>query len=106
LHGHVVRTAADGLTAVAEAKKFHPDVVLLDIGLPDIDGYEVARRLRAGPLGRHLFLVALTGYGQSGDESAAYAAGCDRHMTKPVEPAALTRMLGEVVPGRASSMAD
>jgi signal transduction histidine kinase/CheY-like chemotaxis protein len=106
LHGHVVRTAADGLTGVAEAAQFHPDVVLLDIGLPDIDGYEVARRLRAGPLGRHLFLVALTGYGQSGDEAAAYAAGCDRHMTKPVEPAALTRMLAEVVPGRASSMAD
>jgi CheY-like chemotaxis protein len=106
LHGHNVRTAADGVSAVSESARFHPDVVLLDIGLPDIDGYEVARRLRAGPLGRHLYLVALTGYGQSEDEVAAYAAGFDKHMTKPVEPEALTRTLMEMVPGRSPQTAD
>ena len=106
LHGHQVQTAANGLQAVADSARFHPDVVLLDIGLPDVDGYEVARRLRAGPLGRQLHIVALTGYGQSEDEAAAYAAGCDRHMTKPVEPAALARMLAGVTPGRVSAPAE
>ena len=106
LHGHEVRTAPDGASALREAARFDPDIVLLDIGLPDIDGYEIARRIRAAPQGRRIFLVALTGYGQSEDEAAAYAAGCDRHMTKPVEPAALTRTLAEVVPGRARTMAD
>jgi CheY-like chemotaxis protein/anti-sigma regulatory factor (Ser/Thr protein kinase) len=106
LHGHEVRTAADGGTALAQAASFSPDVVLLDIGLPDIDGYEVARRLRAASGGGDAFLVALTGYGQSGDEAAAYAAGCDRHMTKPVEPAALARLLTEVAPRRASQLAE
>jgi CheY-like chemotaxis protein len=81
-------------------------VVLLDIGLPDIDGYEVARRLRAAPGGSAMFLVALTGYGQSGDEAAAYAAGFDRHMTKPVEPPTLARLLTEIAPARASQSAE
>jgi signal transduction histidine kinase/CheY-like chemotaxis protein len=96
LHGHDVRTVPDGGRALEEVARFRPDAVLLDIGLPDMDGYEVARRLRAAPHGEGLFLVALTGYGQSEDEAAAYAAGCDRHMTKPVEPAALARTLAEV----------
>jgi signal transduction histidine kinase/ActR/RegA family two-component response regulator len=106
LHGHEVRTAPDGRTALAEVAAFAPDIVLLDIGLPDIDGYEVARRLRAAPGGARLLLVALTGYGQSGDEAAAYAAGCDRHMTKPVEPAALARLLAEAAPAHASQPAE
>ena len=106
LHGHEVRAAADGKSALHEAAAFKPNVVLLDIGLPDLDGYEVARRLRAAPGGGGLFLVALTGYGQSQDEVAAYAAGCDRHMTKPVEPAALARMLTEIAPARASQPAE
>jgi signal transduction histidine kinase/CheY-like chemotaxis protein len=106
LHGHDVRTVADGASALQEAARFSPDVVLLDIGLPDIDGYEVARRLRAADVGRDAYLVALTGYGQSEDEAAAYAAGFDRHMTKPVEPAALARMLAEVGTARASQPAE
>ena len=93
---------ADGKTALQEAAAYAPDVVLLDIGLPDIDGYEVARRLRSAPRGAGIFMVALTGYGRSGDEAAAYAAGCDRHMTKPVEPAALARLLTEISPTRAT----
>jgi signal transduction histidine kinase/ActR/RegA family two-component response regulator len=106
LHGHTVCTCGDGESGVAEAENFDPDIALLDIGLPGIDGYEVARRLRAMPQGREIFLVALTGYGQSEDEAAAYRAGFDRHMTKPVEPAALARMLSEVVPRRASQPAE
>jgi signal transduction histidine kinase/ActR/RegA family two-component response regulator len=105
LHGHEVRTAADGRSALQEADRFLPQVILLDIGLPDIDGYEVARQLRAGA-SRDAYLVALTGYGQSEDEAAAYAAGFDRHMTKPVEPAALARMLAEMAPARASQPAE
>jgi CheY-like chemotaxis protein len=106
LHGHEVRTAPDGAAALREAARFAPDAVLLDIGLPDLDGYEVARRLRAAPGSRGAFLVALTGYGQSEDEAAAYAAGFDRHMTKPVEPAALARLLAEISPARVSQPAD
>jgi signal transduction histidine kinase/ActR/RegA family two-component response regulator len=96
LHGHEVRTAANGAAGLAEAERFRPDVVLLDIGLPDIDGYEVARRLRARDNAGGARLVALTGYGQSEDEAAAYAAGFDRHMTKPVAPDSLARMLAEL----------
>ena len=91
-----MRTAADGADAVAQAEGFSPDVVLLDIGLPDMDGYEVARRLRAGANGRSLRLVALTGYGQSQDEAKAYDAGFDLHMTKPVAPDVLARTLAEL----------
>ena len=98
LHGHEVRTAETGLAAVAEAVRFEPDLVLLDIGLPDIDGYEVARRLRALERGHRMRLVALTGYGQSEDEARAYAAGFDLHVTKPVVPDALARMLAELGP--------
>jgi CheY-like chemotaxis protein len=100
LHGHEVCTAATGVAGVAEAERYQPDVVLLDIGLPDIDGYEVARRLRAMARGGSMRLVALTGYGQSEDEAAAYAAGFDLHVTKPVDPEALARMLSRLTPVR------
>ena len=97
LHGHDVRTAENGAAGLAEAERFQPDIVLLDIGLPDIDGYEVARRLRARENGDDgVRLVALTGYGQTEDEAAAYAAGFDRHMTKPVAPDSLARTLAEL----------
>jgi signal transduction histidine kinase/CheY-like chemotaxis protein len=98
LHGHEVRTAGTGLAGVAEAERYEPDVVLLDIGLPDIDGYEVARRLRGMASGSAMRLVALTGYGQSEDEAAAYAAGFDLHVTKPVDPEALANILARLAP--------
>jgi signal transduction histidine kinase/CheY-like chemotaxis protein len=100
LHGHDVRTAASGGAGLVEAERFSPDVALLDIGLPDMDGYEVARRLRARESGSTIRLVALTGYGQSQDEAAAYAAGFDVHMTKPVAPEALARSLAELAASR------
>jgi len=85
LAGHEVRVAADGVAGVDLAQRFIPDVAFVDIGLPGIDGYEVARRLRALPSLAGVTLIALTGYGQEADEAAAIAAGFDHHVTKPVE---------------------
>jgi CheY-like chemotaxis protein len=88
LMDHDPRTAHDGTAALARFEEFRPEVVLLDIGLPDIDGYEVARRIRSR--GDHgVRLVALTGWGQKEDKARAAAAGFDDHWTKPVDPAKL-----------------
>jgi PAS domain S-box-containing protein len=91
--GHEVRTAWDGPAALDLAPGFRPEVVLLDIGLPGMDGYEVARRLRGRPELEHVVLVAVTGYGQDEDRRRSGAAGFAYHLTKPVEPAALQRLL-------------
>ena len=71
---------------------FRPEVMLLDIGLPGMDGYEVARRVRELPGGDRIQLIALTGYGQSDDRRRALAAGFDAHLVKPVEPAKLAQV--------------
>jgi len=84
--GHEVAVVHDGPTAIDVARAHRPDVMLIDIGLPGIDGYEVARRLRAEPGLAPLTLVALTGYGRDEDKRTARAAGFDHHLTKPVEP--------------------
>ena len=81
--GHQVRTAFDGPAALAISEAFDPDVVFLDIGLPVMDGYEVARRMRALD-GKRMTLVAITGYGQEADRQRALAAGFDSHLVKPV----------------------
>ena len=81
--GHDVHEAADGQSAVAVAATLQPDIAIVDIGLPDIDGYEVARRLDAQSGGR-IALIALTGYGQPKDQRRALAAGFDLHLVKPV----------------------
>ena len=93
LSGHVVREARDGATGLALAGEARPDVALIDIGLPDFDGYEVARRLRAAPEGRRMGLIALTGYGQAEDQQRAYDAGFDAHLTKPVAPEQLKHVM-------------
>src|SRR4051812_5079159 len=91
--GHAVRIAHSGLDGVTLAREWSPDIVLSDIGLPgEMDGYEVARALRA-TTGTPAFLVALSGYGQQQDKERALAAGFDAHMTKPVDAAALERLL-------------
>ena len=95
LKGHAVRLAHTGPDGVAAALEHRPDVVLCDIGLPGLDGYEVARRLRAEPALRGASLVAITGYGQSDDVRAAREAGFDTHLTKPVEPQRLEAVLAE-----------
>jgi CheY-like chemotaxis protein len=94
LEGHEVQTAADGIEALEVASNFAPEVVLLDIGLPLLDGYEVARRLRQAAPTRDAHLIALTGYGREQDKFTAESAGFDHHFVKPVEPAALLACIG------------
>ncbi|MDG3003401.1 hybrid sensor histidine kinase/response regulator [Paludisphaera mucosa] len=85
LAGHEVRTASNGPGALDAVAEFRPDVVFLDLGLPGLDGYEVATRLRGFPEGRAALIVALTGYGREVDRRRAFDAGFDRHMIKPVD---------------------
>jgi CheY-like chemotaxis protein len=96
LKGHVVEDVADGPAALARLQSFHPDVALIDVGLPGIDGYTLARMARELPGGREIRLVAVTGYGQVQDRQRALAAGFDRHVTKPVDPVALERLVSEL----------
>ena len=91
--GHDVRMARDGPSALAEFSTFQPEVVVLDIGLPGMDGYEVARRLRNDPAAAPVTLIAVTGYGQKEDQLRARQAGFDHHLTKPVDCAALLNLL-------------
>jgi len=84
LEGHEVATAVDGPSALEVIRQFQPDVVVLDIGLPHMDGYEVARRLRADPLTRDMFLIAMSGYSRDEDRQSAEDAGFDHHVVKPV----------------------
>jgi len=93
LSGHEVRAARDGLQALQFAAEFAPEVVLLDIGLPLMDGYEVARRLRQMPETAASKLIALTGYGQKSDRQRGKEAGFDGHLLKPVDPRALGAMI-------------
>ena len=83
LEGHEVETALDGAQGIAKAREYAPDVVLCDIGLPGIDGYEVAKALRAAPAPRRAFLIALTGYARPEDQARAMDAGFDAHLAKP-----------------------
>lgn len=93
LSGVDVETAHDGPAALAAARALHPAVIVLDIGLPGLDGYEVARQLRAEPAFRETFIVALTGYGQDEDRRRAAEAGFDLHLVKPVDPARLLALV-------------
>jgi CheY-like chemotaxis protein len=92
--GHDTRTAHDGLEAVEAATTFRPEVMLLDIGLPRLNGYEVARRIRAQPWGAHMVLIAQTGWGQEEDHRRSKEAGFNFHLVKPVDPADLEKLLG------------
>ena len=91
--GHETRTAHDGETAVITAETFLPDVVLLDIGLPKLNGYEVAQRIREKSWGASMYLIAVTGWGQDEDRQRSTEVGLNLHMVKPVEPAALEKLL-------------
>jgi CheY-like chemotaxis protein len=93
LRGHKVDTAYDGPEALKRAGVFHPEVVLLDIGLPGLDGYQVAARLRRRRRTANALLVALTGYGQEEDQSRAFQAGFDYHLIKPVDPRTIYKLL-------------
>jgi CheY-like chemotaxis protein len=91
--GHEVRIAHDGVQALDTMREFRPDVAFLDIGMPQLSGYEVAERVRAEPWGREMKLIALTGWGQADDKVRARSAGFDRHLLKPVDPADVDRLL-------------
>jgi signal transduction histidine kinase/ActR/RegA family two-component response regulator len=97
LTGHDTRTAHDGLEALEAAKQFRPDVVLLDIGLPKLNGYDTCRCLRAQPWGEKVVLLALTGWGQEEDRRRSMEAGFNFHLIKPVHPADLEKLLAELV---------
>jgi CheY-like chemotaxis protein len=94
LIGNDVRTANDGLQALDVAETFRPDVILLDIGMPKLNGYEACRRIREQPWGKNVVLVAMTGWGQDEDRRRSQRAGFDHHLVKPVDPAALEKLLG------------
>ena len=93
--GLVCRDAADGMAALALIDEVLPDVVILDVGLPIMDGLEVARRIRSNPRYATMRLVALTGYGQVADRIATARAGFDHHLVKPVQPADLLALLSQ-----------
>jgi CheY-like chemotaxis protein len=91
LAGHEVHLAHSGAEALELANQVRPDVAVLDIGMPELSGYEVAKRIRREPWGAHMILIALTGWGQQNDKLLAEAAGFDHHCTKPVDPDELQR---------------
>ena len=98
LQGHEVRVAHDGESALAAAAEFRPDVMLLDIGLPTLSGYEVCRHLRAQGWGRHVTVIALTGWGDPDAVKKGEAAGFDHHLVKPVDEAVLVATLAGLPP--------
>jgi CheY-like chemotaxis protein len=93
LLGNKVRCAYDGEDAVHAAAEFRPDAILLDIGLPRLNGYEACRRIRAQRPGKDIPIIAITGWGQDEDRRRSREAGFDRHLTKPVDPEALMTLL-------------
>jgi CheY-like chemotaxis protein/two-component sensor histidine kinase len=102
LNGNRTRVAFDGAAALTAAEQFRPEVVLLDIGMPKMNGFEAARRIREQPWGRDVLLIALTGWGQDRDRRRSQSAGFDAHLVKPVDHAALMRVLASLSTERAA----
>lgn len=96
--GHEAQIAASGRAALAEADSFAPTIVFLDLGLPDINGYDVARELRARRGGEHLHIVVLSGWGQLENQQAALSAGCDQFVVKPANGGKIRSILQTVPP--------
>ena len=103
LGGHEVIVAHSGNQALELGRQRRPDVVILDIGMPDINGYEVARTARSEDWGRSALLIALTGWGQAEDKERARMAGFDRHLTKPVDPDLVEEILQGYLIGKRST---
>jgi PAS domain S-box-containing protein len=93
LFGNEVALAYDGMEAVERAREFHPEVVLMDVGMPRLNGLDATRRIREQPWGRGIAIIALTGWGQDADRARTREAGCDGHLVKPVSAEDLTRLL-------------
>jgi len=98
LLGHEARIASSGRAALAEAYGFDPTIVILDLGLPDINGCEVARALRARRGGQHLHIAALSGWGHHDRRQAALSAGCDQYVVKPANATKIRTILSAVSP--------
>jgi CheY-like chemotaxis protein/two-component sensor histidine kinase len=94
MEGHEVHVAYDGRQALAHFSRHQPDAALLDVGMPELTGLEVARAIRRLPAGRRVTMIAITGWGQARDRSDALEAGFDHHATKPVDPALVLRLIG------------
>jgi len=103
-YGHVVCEAADGASGIQVALEEKPDVALIDLGLPDVEGHEVARRIRASLHGQSIMLIALTGYGDAEDMRRTQEAGFDLHLVKPVDMAALAQIFERRLRGRANGV--
>lgn len=88
-NGYTVDTALDAESAIVAIRNHHPDVILMDIQLPGIDGLELTRRLKADPATRDIVIIAVTAYAMKGDQAKAQAAGCDDYITKPIDTRAL-----------------
>jgi DNA-binding response OmpR family regulator len=101
--GHTVRTARSGLAAISVARHFQPELAILDIGMPTMDGYELAQRLRDLAGAARPVLLAVTGWGGEGDRHRALDAGFDYHLIKPVDPGELLAVIGEISIHRTST---
>ena len=95
LDGHEVQVVSNGTDAVALFDRMHPDVAILDIGMPGLSGYDVASHIRRRAAGQGVLVIAVTGWGQETDKARASEAGFDHHFTKPVEPEALSALLAK-----------
>jgi len=96
--GYEMIEAVSGEEGVTLAEQHRPDLILMDIQLPGVDGYEAARRIKANPALRHIPIIAVTSYALSGDEAKALAAGCDAYVAKPFSPRALLAKIREFLP--------
>jgi CheY-like chemotaxis protein len=102
--GHETRVAYDGQHAIDAAEAFRPDMIVLDIGMPVMNGYDVCRRIRSLPWGRDILIIAVTGWGQIQDRERSREAGFDGHLTKPVEMSALQEALAGRIPSSGSAV--
>jgi two-component system cell cycle response regulator DivK len=96
--GYEIIEAVTGEEGVSSAEQHHPDLILMDIQLPDIDGYETTRRIKGNPALQHIPIIAVTSYALSGDDVKAYEAGCNGYVSKPFSPRALLAKIREYVP--------
>jgi CheY-like chemotaxis protein len=96
LMGNEVRTAHDGIEAVGTAEEFRPKAILMDLGMPKLNGYEATQRIREHPWGREMMIIAMTGWGQETDRTQSHEAGCDGHLVKPVNLSHLESLLTEL----------
>jgi CheY-like chemotaxis protein len=94
--GHEVRTAYGGEAALEAAETFRPDAIFLDLGMPVLDGFEVCRRIRSSPWGVHVFIAALSGWGQPADRCRTREAGFNEHLIKPADPQAIEELLDSI----------